>query len=334
MLSGNDVGHRVVVRRVAGERDGRPVYSDILGELREWGDELVVRTADGRDVTVPRALVAAGKRIPIPPDRRKAPQLPPERAVPGPHRSIRTAELERVAARGWCGLNTEWLGGWLLRSAGGFTGRANSALPLGDPGVPVAEAIGRVERWYRGQGLSPLVQVPLPAESALRDELLARGWEDAWGALVKTAGCAEILDAVPVMAGLPEVVLAAEPDAGWLGRYHYRGGELPANALAVLRTGEHRRFASVLDEHGDTIAVARVALNDGWIGLTAVEVAPAHRRRGLATHLLRAAAEYAVQHAADSAYLQVEDSNDAAQALYGRAGFTVHHTYRYLRAPA
>ncbi|MDQ1647916.1 MAG: N-acetylglutamate synthase, partial [Cryptosporangiaceae bacterium] len=62
MLSGNDVGHRVVVRRVAGERDGRPVYSDILGELREWGDELVVRTADGRDVAVPRALVAAGKR--------------------------------------------------------------------------------------------------------------------------------------------------------------------------------------------------------------------------------------------------------------------------------
>ena len=46
-------------------------------------------------------------------------------------------ELERMAAAHWRGTEEEWLGEWLLRAADGFTGRANSALPLGDPGRPL-----------------------------------------------------------------------------------------------------------------------------------------------------------------------------------------------------
>ena len=71
-LNAHDVGSRVVVRRTVGERDGRPLFSDLLGELITWGDDVVVRTADGVDVTVPRAEVAAGKRVPPKPARRPA----------------------------------------------------------------------------------------------------------------------------------------------------------------------------------------------------------------------------------------------------------------------
>ena len=69
MLNAHDVGHRVVVRRLAGERDGRPRYTDILGELREWGDVLVIETADGNSVAIPLAQVARAKRIPPKPFR-------------------------------------------------------------------------------------------------------------------------------------------------------------------------------------------------------------------------------------------------------------------------
>lgn len=40
-------------------------------------------------------------------------------------------ELERTAAAHWRGTEEQWLGDWLLRAAEGFTGRANSVLPLG-----------------------------------------------------------------------------------------------------------------------------------------------------------------------------------------------------------
>lgn len=47
--------------------------------------------------------------------------------------AISISDLEEVAALGWRGTEEEQLGGWRLRAAGGFTGRANSALAVGDP---------------------------------------------------------------------------------------------------------------------------------------------------------------------------------------------------------
>src|ERR1700753_299827 len=50
------------------------------------------------------------------------------------------SELERAAAAHWRGTEEEWLGGWLLRAAGGVTGRAHSALPLRHPRPPPGRA--------------------------------------------------------------------------------------------------------------------------------------------------------------------------------------------------
>jgi N-acetylglutamate synthase len=44
-------------------------------------------------------------------------------------------------------------------------------------------------------------------------------------------------------------------------------------------------------------------------------------------------ASAAVAEAAASLYLQVEEDNHAARALYTRAGFTEHHGYHYRVAP-
>ena len=56
-------------------------------------------------------------------------------------RNPRVEDLERAAALHWQAPETEPLGEWRLRAAAGFTGRANSALPLGDPGLPLPEAV-------------------------------------------------------------------------------------------------------------------------------------------------------------------------------------------------
>ena len=71
-------------------------------------------------------------------------------------------ELERVAAAHWRGTEQEWLGEWLLRAADGFTGRANSALPLGDPGASLDDSLDYVSGWYRARGLPAMIAVPLP----------------------------------------------------------------------------------------------------------------------------------------------------------------------------
>ncbi|WP_163511115.1 GNAT family N-acetyltransferase [Fodinicola acaciae] len=237
-------------------------------------------------------------------------------------------ELERIAMAGWPGLELATLGEWRLRAASGFTGRGNSALPLGSPGLPSAEAVSYVRDWYFSRGLPAMVQVPLPARADLVPVLEDAGFTRAWGALVLTAPVSAVL-ALPERTDLPAVSWSAEPGADWLSLYHYRGGELPSYGVDVLKAGASPAFGTLVSD-GEVAGICRTSVSEGWVGLTAVEVSAAYRRRGLATHLLRSAAAVTP---ATSVYLQVEHSNEAALALYKRTGFTQHHEYFYWRLP-
>jgi ribosomal protein S18 acetylase RimI-like enzyme len=238
------------------------------------------------------------------------------------------AEFERMATQHWRGLTQEWLGGWLLRAAGGFTGRANSALPLGDPGRPAERAIAEVVAWYTARGLNPLIAIhdrfgdPQGELETLLDE---RGWTKRHApAIVMTA------DTKPI-AALPqrhEVGFAAEPDEQWLALYRFAGSALPAVAVDVLLSSPAQVFASARRD-GRTIATGRLSVAGGWAGITAVEVHPDWRREGLATSVTAALAAEAAGRGLARLFLQVVEENVAARTLYTRCGFTVQHRYHY-----
>lgn len=249
----------------------------------------------------------------------------------GAARADDVLELERIAALGWPGLEAEVVDGWLLRAGGGWTGRANAALPVCDVADDLGATLDRVARWYRARCLPPLVQVPLPACAVLRDHLVAYGWIDRWGAVVLTAAIDDVLHRTRRHPELPPVTFDEVPGAAWLEAYHYLGGSLPAVAVDVLRAGSPR-FLSVAED-GHTVAVCRIVVHRGWLGIAAVEVAAAHRRRGLATHLLGAALDHARAGGARDVYLQTTDENQAALTLYRGAGFARHHHYRYHGPP-
>jgi ribosomal protein S18 acetylase RimI-like enzyme len=259
-------------------------------------------------------------------------------------RVISIDELERAAAPGWRGLEEEPLGGWLLRAAAGFTGRANSALAAGDPGMPLATAAELVRSWYGGRGLPAMIAVPYPAGEPHRSELdvlLAElGWTPrARPATVMIAPADAVAGAEPAGQGgrpagdLARVEIDDEPDAAWLGRYHYGGAELPPVARQVLMSAPWQAFASVRAD-GATIAIGRVAGAGRWAGLTAIEVDGRCRRRGLGRAVTAALAAAARRRGSDRLYLQVEDDNAGARALYAKLGFADHHGYHYRVAPA
>src|ERR1700722_10704352 len=130
-------------------------------------------------------------------------------------------ELEHIAARHWRGTEEDRLRG---RGPGGgraFTGRANSVLPLGDPGVPLDDALAAVTRWYRARALPPMIVIPLPLEGdspchQLDNHLSDRTWLPRPGpAFVMVAA----LGAVPPAGDSPaggEFRVDAEPDDHWL----------------------------------------------------------------------------------------------------------------------
>jgi ribosomal protein S18 acetylase RimI-like enzyme len=250
-------------------------------------------------------------------------------------------ELERIAAAHWRGTEEEWFGDWLLRAGGGFTGRANSALALGDPPLPLDAALAAVTGWYHSRGLPPQIAVPLSLDaSGARDELdaelAARNWSVRPGvAFVMAAGLplggSRVGDAGDI--GDRELRVSDEPDDGWLATYHYRGAEsLPAVAMRVLTSCEDQAFVSLRDGD-DVLAIARLSVAAGWAGISAVEVHPDYRRRGLGIVITAAACGVAESRGVPAVFLQTEVRNAAARALYERIGFSYTHRYHYRLAP-
>ncbi|MCW2699142.1 MAG: Acetyltransferase family protein [Blastococcus sp.] len=247
------------------------------------------------------------------------PDLPP----------IGVPALERLAARSWRGLEEAAYGGWLLRAGGGFTGRANSVLVVGDPPDDLPTAVGTVARWYAARGLQPRAQVPAPGAEDADAALDAAGWLRGEDNLVLTAP----------LAGWPETDVRVDlfplPDDAWLAGYRYRGTPLPSVAYDILVNADDPVFAAVRSAapSAPLAAVARGVVVDGWLCVTAVTVDERHRRRGLATGVMAALGTWARQRGAHSSLLQVAGDNAPALALYERLGFTEHHRYAYRSCP-
>jgi len=314
VLRRQDVGHRVVVRRIVGVRAGRTLFSDALGELVALTEtELTLATSNGT-VRVPLREIHRAKRVP--PTRRPT--------------ATSVIALEVAANEAWPAPVQERLGDWLLRAASGWTGRANSALPIGDPDRPLEQAVDAVERWYREHDLPPRMNVPLPLAAPVNAELDARGWETSPLVLVQAAPLTAILEATPARRDLPAVALKPTMTDDWLAVTSDRKGRPPASARYLLTSVEQIKFLQVYGEEGAPIAITRATVTgDGqWLGLSLIDVRPEVRRLGLAQHLLRAAAQWASEIGATRAFLQVEEQNAAALALYSKLGFTTHHTYQ------
>ncbi|MET7341064.1 GNAT family N-acetyltransferase [Streptomyces sp. NPDC087866] len=314
-----DVGKRVSVRRLTGDGAEGPKFTDTVGVLTSWDDGVLSLTPkNGESVRIAESSLVAGKVVPAAPARRRGPAASYE-------------ELAPVYARAWQPVESEPLGDWLLRAAGGFTRRANSVLPLGDPGVPLGVALGRVRQWYADRGLPPYVQTATGAEDA-QEELCAaleeHGWRREVTAEVRIAALAPVGD---LPAEVTRVRLERTADAAWLSRYQRVGTPGP-EVSSVLHSGPSVWFATVPGEAGEApAAIGRCVVDGRWAGFMAVEVAPEHRRRGLATAVMTALARQAMDEGASAAWLQVEADNEGARALYDGMGFATHHLYHHFR---
>lgn len=254
----------------------------------------------------------------------------PRRPRPAPRPSATFPELARATARAWRPVESEALGEWTLRASDGFTRRANSALPLGDPGLPVADALTRVRAWYAARKLPAYIQTATGAEGT--QELLCaaldrHGWRREVSAEVRIGALAPIGD---LDADVSAVRLSRDVDASWLRRYR-RSGEPGPAVRSVLTSGPSVWFASVAGTGEVPAAIGRCVVDGRWAGFMAVEVDPDRRRRGLATSVMTALARQALDEGASAAWLQVEADNDGALALYDGMGFAPHHHYHHYR---
>ncbi len=238
--------------------------------------------------------------------------------------------IERATIVGVSPAELEPLDDWLLPYDAGTIGRAHSAVPLQhdhcDP-----SAIAEIESRYRARGLRPSFRLADVATfDPLRDELRRRGYREKQATLVQSATCEAMLRA----ARDAPAETAPAPDVSWAATFSGEGFD-PVDA--AHRTGAFARapgvlFASVR-ENARAVAVGVAALAHGWAGVHGMRTARARRGEGLAGRVLAGLAVAALERGVSKAFLQVQEDNAPARALYRRAGFATLWRYAYWQQP-
>jgi GNAT superfamily N-acetyltransferase len=311
-FSSDDVGARVSVRYEAAD-----AATDVVGDLEALGAErLAIRRSDGSLVVVAFASVVASR-------------------VVGPSPAS-ARELEAVSGRSWPAPDEEWLGRWWLRSAGGFTARANAVRPLGDPGHSLDHALAYVNGWYDQRGQPTMIRAVSGSNLSL--ELDHRGWSSAYESIVEAVTVARLrrlLGARQNKSVGPSVQVqtATVPPKSWL--LGYRGGAITPVALQVLTGAPDVEFATIdaAETTAPPVAIGRAAVEPPWVSFAAFEVDPTMRRQGHAHAIMSALTQGAASRGAVRACLEVLAENRAALALYASLGFTEHYRYTYRTPP-
>jgi GNAT superfamily N-acetyltransferase len=236
---------------------------------------------------------------------------------------MRIFDLAPVIAATWPPVSTRRVGPFTVpEGAGG--GQRVSAARLSDPEATDA-ADGEIDAAMEALvdlNQAPLVMV-LDHQTGLDARLAARGFvaRDTTRALIiPTARLAAAPPPVTCFATWPPLAIQTEIWAA--------GGVGPAR-LAVMDRAQGPKmsfFGRINDRPAGT---GFVAIHDGIAMLHALEILAAHRRKGLARIMMRAAADWALSEGAESFAALVTRENQPALGLYASLGFEPVGEYRY-----
>ena len=237
--------------------------------------------------------------------------------------------IEEASLNAWPALTQVLFDGWIVRSAHGFTRRANSVTPLSAGGHrSLADRVRWCENHYTRSGLATLFRMPDCCPVDVLETLLGdRGYTSEDPSLVLAA---------PINAGEPPAIVRFTDRAHWLAVYGQITGE-PENARIlhdlVLRSIPGDSIFAVVQEDGRAVACGLGVVEDDLVGLFDIVTAPDARRRGFGRDLLTALHARAHRSGARTAYLQMSADNTPAAALYAGFGYEERYRYHYLRAP-
>lgn len=236
---------------------------------------------------------------------------------------MRLCELAPVIAATWPAAGATDVGSFIVPDGAGG-GQRVSAARLADP---TAQDATEAEIDAAIAKLSDLGQPPLfmllEHQNGLDARLAARGFAMRDKTCAMIAPCAELAAPPPPITCFPIWPPLAIQSEIWA-----TGGIGPARRDVMARAPSPK--TSFLGRTQDRPAGTAFAAIHGDIAmLHALEILPAHRRRGLGATMMRAAADWALNQGAVHFSLLVTAENAPALGLYASLGFLPVGQYHY-----
>ena len=239
---------------------------------------------------------------------------------------IRT--LEECLLNAWPSTRTLHYDGWVLRQAGAYTKRANSASALA-PSQNFPAVFARARRFYAAQG-QPAVFRLTPLADPKADALLTHlGFDCIDSTIVMSA---PVVDRPAVDSS---VSLDFSYSEEWGAAYAAMRGLTPTEAKAhatILNTIAFPTAYATWRSDGDALAFGLGVFDNGRLGLFDIATAASARRRGGAHRIVSSLLDWGKSLGGHTAWLSVIANNAPAIALYEKLCFHQSYAYHYRAA--
>ena len=240
--------------------------------------------------------------------------------------------IEELSMNAWPSLQNLHYDGWVLRTADGYTKRANSVYPLYDSILDLDQKIKYCESFYREQGLPTVFKITafsLPARLDIRLEEL--GYR---------------LDSLTSVQTLPlktksykpirQIELTSRDSDEWHAAFARMNHVSPAQRSThekILRAIQPEKCCVSIREDDSILGCGLGVMQAGYLGIFDIVIDPDHRRYGFGVRLMKAVLGWGKKQGAHTAYLQVMCNNSPALNLYKKLGFQEQYQYWYRIQP-
>jgi GNAT superfamily N-acetyltransferase len=239
------------------------------------------------------------------------------------------AEIEPLAVKAWPAREITPLDGWAMRFTSGSSHRGNSVVTLDYRGAALAASIDAVEREYGRRGLVPMFHLTLASRpEGLEAELLARRYRRVSPTHLYIALTESLLARLAPPRDVERCSLD-DPRFRALVTEGSRSAVDAAERLEILARLTTPSFCALALAGTAPVACGVGVETSGWVSFYVMRSHAAARRQGHAKRVLAAIADWARQRQAERLFLQVEDHNEPARALYRAAGFEPAYPYKY-----
>ena len=224
--------------------------------------------------------------------------------------------MERAHVLAWPALRTADIDGWLWRSSGGGSQRANSVSTVDFHGRDIEAAVADVEARYRALGA--------PVRFQTFDETCPPNLSGllAAGGYRQSETTTTMFKRIEAGASSPDIEIRDIAWDGWLDVYlgEITESRRAVNAQILERVPAPRSFFACMQGE-EVIATGLCVVGFGCAVIECVATRADRRRQGAAASVLGALEHWASGQNADWIGLQVVATNTPAVALYHRLGF-------------
>ena len=256
--------------------------------------------------------------------------------------------MEEISLNAWPSHMSELYDGWLIRYSHNYTHRTNSVEQVGPSSIPISEKVAFCENAYRHHKTPAHFKINPLTDPAFDKMLEDRGYSVQHVTEVMTAD----LDHVHLLDGAVEefefgnhlgmpssvrfnddLVVLVQPritDEWISGVLHLNGTcdpTLRRIVPAMYKAIPKKTIVCSIEVDGRMVASGLGICDREFVGIYAIYVSPACRRRHYARAICSALLLVGSHQGASKAYLQVVKGNTNARRLYTDLGFEDFYTY-------